>query len=121
MGNSKMALKMLSTDDVEGFVDRTVRNFLDLFVLDLLRAFPRHGYDLMQRLGDRTGTRVSPGTVYPLLYELEAQGLILGKWANPVYRDRRVYSITGKGLTYHSLSLRSISDLLPRTSVSNRL
>ena len=112
----QMALKMLSSNDLEGFVDRTVRNFLDLFVLDLLRDTSRHGYELMQRLGDRTGTRVSPGTLYPLLYELEEQGLVLGKWANPECRDRRVYSITSKGLSYHLHSLRSIAELLPPKS-----
>jgi len=38
-----------------------------------------------------------PGTVYPLLYELEQKGLVKGKWAQKGRRHIKLYSITSKG------------------------
>ena len=40
---------------------------------------------------------VNPNTMYPLLRELEAQGLIEGRWEHPDKRTRRYYSITRAG------------------------
>ena len=42
---------------------------LRLYLLSLLDESPRHGYDLMQALSDRTGGTYTPsaGTVYPRL------------------------------------------------------
>ncbi len=53
--------------------DRFVKSFLDLFVLDLLDDGPKHGYEIMRELKNRTGARIGAGTLYPLLYELEDQ------------------------------------------------
>jgi DNA-binding PadR family transcriptional regulator len=40
---------------------------------------------------------VNPNTMYPLLRDLEAGGLIEGKWEHPDRRSRRYYSLTRKG------------------------
>jgi DNA-binding PadR family transcriptional regulator len=40
---------------------------------------------------------VNPNTIYPLLRELESQGLIKGSWEHPDKRTRRYYSITREG------------------------
>ena len=47
-------------------------------MLALLADRPRHGYELMRELEDRTGGayRPSPGVVYPTLAMLEDEGLI---------------------------------------------
>ena len=46
---------------------------LRLYLLNLLDDGPRHGYDIMQALSDRTGGTYTPsaGTVYPRLAKLE--------------------------------------------------
>lgn len=51
---------------------------LRLYLLALLEAGPKHGYELITALADRFGGtyRPSPGTVYPRLARLEEEGLV---------------------------------------------
>lgn len=51
---------------------------LRLYLLALLEAGPRHGYELITALSERFGGtyRPSPGTVYPRLARLEEEGLV---------------------------------------------
>ena len=68
---------------------------LRLYLLSLLDEGPRHGYDLMQALADRTGGTYTPsaGTVYPRLAKLEEEGLVTKK----VDGRKTVYEITPAG------------------------
>jgi DNA-binding PadR family transcriptional regulator len=64
-------------------------------VLAVLSEGPGHGYDVIQRLEDKTegAWRPSPGSVYPTLQLLADEGL-----AESVERDgTRVYSLTDSG------------------------
>jgi DNA-binding PadR family transcriptional regulator len=61
----------------------------------VLAEGPGHGYDVIQRLEDKTGGawRPSPGSVYPTLQLLADEGL-----AQSVERDgKRVYELTDSG------------------------
>ncbi len=68
---------------------------LRLYLLSLLEESPRHGYDLMQALTERTGGTYSPsaGTVYPRLSKLEDEGLV----TKTVEGRKSVYEITDAG------------------------
>ncbi|MBD7958307.1 helix-turn-helix transcriptional regulator [Microbacterium sp. Sa4CUA7] len=68
---------------------------LRLYLLSLLDEEPRHGYDLIQALSDRTGGTYTPsaGTVYPRLAKLEEEGLVT-KFADG---RKTVYQITDAG------------------------
>lgn len=68
---------------------------LRLYLLNLLDEGPRHGYDLMQALSDRTGGTYTPsaGTVYPRLSKLEEEGLV----TKTVDGRKTVYEITDAG------------------------
>ncbi len=68
---------------------------LRLYLLSLLDESPRHGYDLMQALSDRTGGTYSPsaGTIYPRLSKLEDEGLV----SKTVDGRKTVYEITDAG------------------------
>ncbi len=50
------------------------RGSLEVLLLALLSDGPRHGYQLSQKLAAATGETLGPGTLYPLLHRLEAQG-----------------------------------------------
>jgi len=68
---------------------------LRLYLLSLLDEGPRHGYDLMQALSDRTGGTYTPsaGTIYPRLAKLEEEGLV----TKTVDGRKTVYEITDAG------------------------
>lgn len=68
---------------------------LRLYLLSLLDEGPRHGYDIMQALSDRTGGTYTPsaGTIYPRLSKLEEEGLV----TKTVDGRKTVYEITDAG------------------------
>ncbi|WP_434970417.1 PadR family transcriptional regulator [Microbacterium sp. bgisy207] len=68
---------------------------LRLYLLYLLDEGPRHGYDIMQALSDRTGGTYTPsaGTVYPRLAKLEEEGLV----TKTVDGRKTIYEITDAG------------------------
>jgi PadR family transcriptional regulator, regulatory protein PadR len=89
--------------------ERFVKSFLDLFVLDLLDNSPKHGYEIMRELKNRTGTRIGAGTLYPLLYELEERKLVVGEWNSPNRRSRKIYKITDQGTRFKRQGFGNIS------------
>ena len=76
---------------------RTRRGDIRFALLSALSDEPAHGYELIQRLEERTGGRwkPSPGSVYPTLQMLEESGMVTGSQQD----DKRVYAITDAGRT----------------------
>jgi DNA-binding PadR family transcriptional regulator len=68
---------------------------LRLYLLKLLDESPRHGYEVIRLLEDRfMGMYApSPGTIYPRLQRLEAEGLVTQSQEG----GRKVYQITEAG------------------------
>lgn len=68
---------------------------LRLYLLSLLAEQPRHGYELIQALGDRFGGTYVPsaGTIYPRLAKLEEDGLV----TKATDGRKTVYAITETG------------------------
>ncbi|MBU4335927.1 MAG: PadR family transcriptional regulator [Actinobacteria bacterium] len=68
---------------------------LRLYLLALLEAGPRHGYEVIQALSDRFGGtyRPSAGTIYPRLSRLEEEGLV----ARAEDGRKTTYSLTAAG------------------------
>lgn len=75
--------------------DRMERGALRFVLLDALSAGPRHGYEMMKTLEERTHGQYapSPGAVYPTLQYLDDLGHVLAKQEG----DRRVYELTESG------------------------
>lgn len=75
------------------------RDVFPLLVLHLIRTEPSYGNHLIEEIEEITQgvVSVNPNTMYPLLRELEADGMIEGKWEHPDRRTRRFYEITKKG------------------------
>ena len=73
-------------------VDRGVIRYL---VLDAIAAQPRHGYEIIQTVEERSGGtyRPSPGVIYPTLQMLEE----LGHARLEEQDARKVYAITADG------------------------
>jgi DNA-binding PadR family transcriptional regulator len=75
------------------------RDVFPLLVLHLIQRQPDYGNRLIEEIEEITEgvISVNPNTIYPLLRELEARGLIEGSWEHPDKRTRRYYSITAEG------------------------
>jgi PadR family transcriptional regulator PadR len=72
----------------------------ELLILSSLEGRSRHGYDIARRIETRSqGTvRFHAASLYPLLYRLERQGWIDGRWVEKAgQRRRRMYTLTGEG------------------------
>ncbi|MCW3009144.1 MAG: PadR family transcriptional regulator, partial [Solirubrobacterales bacterium] len=86
---------------------------LRLLVLRLCGDEPSYGNQLMERIGELTGglLAVNPNTMYPLLRQLEGDGLIAGEWEHPERRSRRFYRLTADGEAERT---RLALDIAPR-------
>ena len=72
----------------------------ELLVLAVLEERARHGYEIGHLIGERSAGALSfhLASLYPLLYRLEARGLIEGRWVEkPSQRRRRYYRLTAEG------------------------
>lgn len=72
----------------------------ELLILSLLEQQARHGYDICKLIESRSGgtLRFHVTTLYPLLYRLEEQGFVQGRWVEKTnQRRRRYYSLTVEG------------------------
>jgi DNA-binding PadR family transcriptional regulator len=88
------------------------RDVFPLLVLHLIEREPAYGNRLIEEIEGITDgvISVNPNTIYPLLRDLEARGLIEGQWEHPDRRTRRFYSITAAGRKEYR---RLVSELEP--------
>ncbi|MHC4531788.1 MAG: PadR family transcriptional regulator [Planctomycetota bacterium] len=82
------------------FESQLLKGIVPAVVLEILSRGQMYGYELSQSIEQRSGNilTLGKGTLYPLLYNLEARKLVKGKWETADSgRKRRYYSITSKG------------------------
>lgn len=80
--------------------DELKKGTTPMLILSLLEAEQRHGYELAKLLEQKTRgiVRVHAASLYPLLYRLEKQRLIEGRWVEKAgERRRRFYRLTAEG------------------------
>jgi transcriptional regulator len=92
---------MLLTDMTDaGAIREAKKGTAELVVLALLEAEPRHGYELVKLIDERSGGALTFNfaSLYATLYKLEERGLVQGRWVEkPNQRRRRYYRITARG------------------------
>lgn len=74
--------------------EKELKKSLENIVLELLATEPLCGYDIVKALFQKYELIVSPGRIYPLLYGLEAKGILrveVGKGARS-----KIYSLAKK-------------------------
>jgi len=79
---------------------KIARGSTELAILALLDKQSLYGFEIARRIEDQTAgaLRFTLASLYPMLYELEHRGWVKGQWAsNRAGRDRRYYTLTGKG------------------------
>ncbi len=77
------------------------KGVLELLVLGLLCKKPAYGYELLGVLTERSNGlfRLREGTLYPILYRLEDDGLIRSNWQPAEGRTapKKIYTATPEG------------------------
>lgn len=79
------------------------RSCHEALILACLADGPRHGYQLVLDLEERSGGAFTfkHGTLYPILHKLEKDGLITGAWSEEGPRGKRKsYALTARGRRY---------------------
>jgi PadR family transcriptional regulator PadR len=82
------------------FERELIKGVAPVVVLEVLSRGRMYGYELSEAVEQRSAgiLTLGRGTLYPLLYNLEAKGLVKGEWEeNESARKRRYYTITGEG------------------------
>lgn len=83
------------------FEQQLKKGVLEMLVLKLICRQPTYGYDLLIRLKEQSGGRFSlkEGTLYPILYRLEDEKLILSQWSQGQGRTapKKIYTATEAG------------------------
>ena len=73
---------------------------LDLMILTILTREPMHGYGISQRLAvlSRDHFHINPGSLFPSLYRLEADGKLKAEWHDTENARRaKYYRLTASG------------------------
>lgn len=77
------------------------KGVMEMLVLQLLSEGPNYGYQLLTRLADTPSglLKVKEGTLYPILYRLEEDGMLESGWQTGEGRatPKKMYTITEKG------------------------
>lgn len=77
------------------------KGVLEILVLKLLENDEKYGYQLISELKEKSGGMftLKEGTLYPILYRLEDEGLVISRWSEPKGKEisRKYYQITYKG------------------------
>ena len=90
------------------------RDVFPLLVLHLVAREPTYGNRLIEAIEEMTQgvISVNPNTMYPLLREMEKQGLVEGRWELPDRRTRRYYSITPAGRREYKRLVKEVEPFL---------
>lgn len=108
-----MACRLMRLEDGSGaYRERFVRSFLDWVILSILRRKPSYGYEMITVIDEEFRVYISPGSLYPILYNMERSGLVRGQWDNPDRRSKKIYELTADGIRAHRDGLDSIGRFL---------
>ncbi len=77
------------------------KGVLEMLVLRLLSEEEKYGYQIICELKERSGGLflLKEGTLYPILYRMEDDGLVTNRWSEPKGREvsKKYYRITPEG------------------------
>ena len=79
------------------------KGVFEILVLQLLIKEEKYGYQLISELKNKSDGvfTLKEGTLYPILYRLEDDGLVVSRWSIPSGKEvsRKYYAITDEGRT----------------------
>lgn len=77
------------------------KGVLEMLVLQLLQEKEKYGYQLICELKEKSGGMflLKEGTLYPILYRMEDDGLVVSRWSEPKGKEvsKKYYSLAEEG------------------------
>lgn len=90
------------------------KGVLEMLVLELICRAPTYGYELMTKLKAESGDLfvLKEGTLYPILYRLEDEGMIVASWSYGEGKSapKKMYTATDKGQSERNRRFRVWTD-----------
>ena len=72
---------------------KALLGIMDILILRWIKENPMSGQDIMNKIWNQFGIKISPGTMYPILFSLKRRHLVNIK----IYMKRKLYFLTDKG------------------------
>lgn len=92
-------------------IKKMLSGFVRLHILHHASLESIYGVEIIEEL-KRHGYRVGPGTVYPVLHQMEEEGFLIAEKVNVEGRIRIYYQITEKGLQVLKESKKWLRELV---------
>src|SRR3989304_2745684 len=96
---------------------RFAKAFLDLLILQMVKAKPTWGYDIIKKTETTYKLKLRHGALYPMLNKLKAKGLIKCRRELQKGRVRKIYEITTDGRKF----LKAYHDFLKEQTNSENI
>ncbi|TFH50180.1 MAG: hypothetical protein E4G89_03735 [Methanothrix sp.] len=113
-------LSEFQEDNCKKFIHRIIKTNREVFMMSSLMEKQMCGYDFIKEIFSKCDVFLNQGTVYPVLYTLEGEGLLHAEYSKGNMRSK-MYSLTLRGrkiaerdVEDFSKALEQVSLLLPR-------
>jgi len=103
-------------DNCKKFVDRIIKTNREVFIMSSLLEKQMCGYDLIKEILSTCDVFLSQGTVYPVLYTLEGEGLLHAEYSKGDMRSKK-YSLTPSGREIAEKDVEAFAKALEQVSL----
>jgi DNA-binding PadR family transcriptional regulator len=109
-------LSEFQEENCKKFIDKIIKSNREVFIMSSLVEKQMCGYDLIKEIFSKCDVFLSQGTVYPVLYTLEGEGLLHAEYSKGDMRSKK-YSLTPKGKKIAEKEIEDFSKALEQVSV----
>jgi DNA-binding PadR family transcriptional regulator len=88
--------KASEEEEYKKFLEKLIKTNREIILLSLIQEKPMCGYDLIKEILQRCNVYISQGTIYPVLYSLEEEGILHAEFGRGNIRTKR-YLLTPDG------------------------
>lgn len=82
--------------DCKRYINKIIKTNREIFIMSSLLEKPMCGYDIIKEIFIKCNVFLSQGTVYPVLYSLEEEGILYAEYSKGDMRSKK-YILTPKG------------------------
>lgn len=89
-----------------------ISDFSRFYILTILYEGPEHGYGILRKFKNRVGKKISPGTVYPFLQQLQEKGLISVESQMIGEKEKKMYTLTEEGRKFSTILFKKFAGMV---------